>query len=268
VKVNDDSKLIYDSVFGNTIQFVNKVEKKEIDIVMSQIKEVNENNPENCDLNNEYKIVNFFDSPDFYIVFSDFVLAFEHFMIDPSKLTKKGYKYKRKYSEDYYNKIHSDIWEDDVNTSHHIETIDTDLKYQYLLNNFYSIFNKHYKQIEKYNENIRNQIKDKTMPIHTIFFIEYSVKLPSQIFHDGSLIDVFPHNDIRLYDFLYDKNELKGIIVNYDDGRSRNTINRYISLKACKTGFYKIDNDNIFNLTRIGVHDYKNPLMSSTIMKI
>ena len=260
MNINDDSKLIYESIFGTNIQFANKIEKKDIDIVRSQIREVNNCNLDKCDLYNEHKIVNFSDAPDFFVVFNDFVLAIEHFTIDSSKLTKKGYKYNQHYCEEYYKKIHSEILEGDINVSRHVETIQTDLKYEYLLENFYSIFNKHYKQIEKYKKNIRRQIEDKNKPIFIVFFIVYSVKLPSQIYYDETIINVFPHNDIKLYEFLADKNEIRGIIVNHDIGRIESRINRYISLKACEQEYYKIDNDKIFDLMRMGVYDYKKSI--------
>lgn len=269
--MKEEFEVIYDSLFRTGLGARYYIDMKDIKCLNNQIRNCKDELKRSGYGNEEMfnYIVNDFEAPDFYLKLDNYILGVEHFMIDQSKLTKKGYRLKRKYCERYFEEIHSEIKKDnsDKNVSQHLEKISVDLKYKYLYQNLTRSFMNHYNKIEKYKENIRNEIDTKNKEIIIIFLIQYDSMIPSSIFHEGEEKFIYPHNDIKFYEFLKNKSDLKGVIL-YENRINTSNINQYVSIDSVKEENYNIEDSKIFDLSRMHINDYQNPFLESKVFKI
>lgn len=145
-----------------------------------------------CNKKESFKIVNClfksvpFDHPDFYYINNKCCYIFEHFEVDAS------YRYKKKGSQYLQDRVKVDREIDEdikklINEKQHtknritpIGVISKSVKQKANIKNlemnFNDIFDKHYKQIDKYIETLRSKYNSAKKKIKTIFIVEHSTE--------------------------------------------------------------------------------------------
>lgn len=268
-KINNDSEKIINAIFDSSIFFRKNIEKKELEYINKKLKKskiINKNEYLSNPVNNA---IIPYDCPDLVIIFDDFVLAVEHFMVDMSKLTKKGYKFKKVYTEKYFEKKHEKNIKEKINNiefSKFTEEIITELKFNHLIDNFKKCFENHYKQVELYKKSIREKFNI-NKKIYLVFFVEYNLIFPSCIEYDGELKGILPHNDISFYEFLSDKNKIDGLLVHVKKSNLNKNFTRYFSGKSLINNKYDINNIEIFDISKVNIYEYSKPILIDYLMK-
>ncbi|BES66098.1 hypothetical protein SANA_25370 [Gottschalkiaceae bacterium SANA] len=252
---NRDSRLIESVFLSGELQYGGSIEYEEIMKCIEDCKD----DPENIKI---YP----YDCPDLVIELPNMILAIEHFIIDQSKLTRKGSQFKCKYNMNYYNKKHQKakkMINKKNSVSSTFEIVSTPFKYEYFMENFREIFDDHYSKVDSYKERIRIEFDEKSKPIYTIFFIECDIKIPSH-FQEGSRVEwILPQKDIEFFSYLEDKTAINGVLVYWNSNGWTKEIKQYCSIEAIRQGCYRVNNKDIFDLSGRNIIDSEHPASHS-----
>lgn len=265
--MNNDSDHLISLIFGSEIKIFTEKEKRYISNLF-----VDRNfkycSKENVDRNESDLLILRYERPDLLLISDNNVFAIEHFKIDSSKTNRKGSRYKQKYNEKYFNDQQKQINDKLKNEKMvlHTEKIETKLQFDNLYINLINCFNDHYDNISEYNDNIRTINSLKSLNIEYIFFIEYDLIFPSFFMNDDNKMKpIYPHNDVEFIHFLKEKNELSGVMFYFDSGtESIPNVNQFIMIKENNLLEYKVNDTHVFDMQKLEIHDFEQPMMSSS----
>lgn len=269
----EDSKLITEILFNGKLNYFHNIEYEELSYVINRIKnvrivELKDFTSEKANI--DTKII-YFDHPDLLIVNSDLIIAVEHFKVNASKKTRKGYSYSQKYNNKYFEEkriTNQNSIVNDKDFSSITDKISTNLTYTNLFDNLIEVFLDHYNKIESYKNNIQSTLVIPSIKIYTVFFVEYDILFPSFIINDNVMKPVYPHNDIEFYSKLKGKDKMDGILFYQKGNTNQNEIKQYISLKGINANLYEVDNMNVYDFSKLEIHDFSNPMMNHFTVKI
>ena len=244
--IEKDSEFIINSLSESNISYVTDSEKEILSNFTANNFSVLSHNKDNENIGCP-KIYNF-ERPDLVVEFEEFILSVEHFQVDASNNGRSGSSFKKKYN----SKI---LWEHSENVEKISKEIDCNICYENLFLNTLKHFEKHYRKINDYVNNINNHF-GATKPIKKWFFIEYNVVFHSFFIQNSKRILMTPDFDIRFFEFLIKNKQLDGIIVYYNKESNL----RFISNTAENLKKYMIGTD-VFDVNKIEIFDYTNPHM-------
>lgn len=211
----DDSLKIIDSLNGKKMKVNSDYEIKKIKGYFSQIEKINITEIDKYNETNESTQFVLFERPDLIVVLNEEIIGIEHFRVDASKSTRKGSKYKNKYTDSYFEKKQKSLLytlKSEVESAYLSEQINTKLSYSYLLDNIIDNFINHYKKIDEYIYNIQETFNVRNKKIRIVFFIEMDIIFPSFIQDEGDkVIFITPLDDINFINFL--KKWIKSIVL-------------------------------------------------------
>lgn len=131
-----------------------------------------------------------FEQPDFYFYENNTNVCylFEHFEFDASLNTSKGSLYRKKSTENEIeitneaNKFIKENKEGFIPIIKHIETAATKSQWE---ENFFNVFDSHYKKINKYKEKLKNTLNKQELQFVTTFVIEDKTEFGAYGLHNG-----------------------------------------------------------------------------------
>jgi len=261
----EDSRKIVNQLFGKNVSVYTTEEKEYFKYLFDERKIVYVDDKSVNVKTNDLQIL-FFEQPDLLLVCDNKITAIEHFIVDASRTTKKGSLYKQKYNSTFENirleTINKKLTEEPL--VHHTERITTKLTYDNLLFNVKKCIDKHYSKIEQYDKKIKSKKVFSNCTIEYVFFIEYDIIFPSFIVSENNaMLQIFPHNDIALINYINDKIRLSGMFFYFDKGSG---VDRYFLkyYKNSKPNFNKYLNDkNVLDLSRSEIIDFDQPILST-----
>lgn len=160
----------------------------------------------------EFKTTSF-EAPDLIFEWSSQIFWFEHFAVDGAEI-KKGSKIQKEYNDKIKKGINIEVKNELKSSPNSVKNhhFTSKISYNNLTQNIYSNFEKHYKKIELYEENIKKRISEKK-DINIIFFIEYRDLLPHILLSKWKPEkDFLPHMEKTFLDYFRWKNNIFGII--------------------------------------------------------
>lgn len=121
----------------------------------------------------------FFDRPDGYMVFKDYILIFEHFEINATNSNRKGSQIRKE--EARIDRKFNELFEE-IDNQNKIwgEQMDVEISTENLVNNFNKQYLNHYRKIEEYKRHlIKEGVATKDTKFQVCFCIEDNTTLGS-----------------------------------------------------------------------------------------
>lgn len=160
---------------------------------------------------NKFKNSKPFNGPDMYYVDKNTCYIFEHFQIDASYFEEKmgsAYKRNRAITDKEINKKTNEIIKNAKTNLNEISlqgtisiTTSQEANKENLKNNFFRIFDNHYRNIEQYKKNIIKETSKNITKFKTIFIIELTIEFGGWVYKTNKPVNL----ELFYCNFVLDK---------------------------------------------------------------
>lgn len=154
-----------------------------------------------------------FERPDMFFIQDDSIIGIEQFEFDSGVITKKGSKSKCEFVNEN-RRLDTTMHSYDNNGACQFRGhVDLHLSYENYLNSLKTVFDRHYRNIDIY---IQNLSKIDNKQVHMYFYIYDSTPMGNYIITKKGIIPMTPILCGEFVQYLREKVKLAGIIFNYE----------------------------------------------------